>query len=274
MIATNMMTACLKAHAAGPKDAKRVPQDNRAETALTVHLQRQPVIKMPKPVECLNRETPALNRNTVQGPRTSNAHLRAPAKKRSIRAPMTGAMALNRIIGARMHPCPRRAGLRRRWSPQVRPHADFPRYESRLVASGCVSALTWPAFQSFQSCVYWRNPPNSAIVKTKGGTMAQKTRHNGSEDGLVEVCRIWHIRKLSLFGSVLRDDFGPDSDVDVLVEFETGHTPSLFSLERLRVDLSRVFEGRKIDLFTPRSLHPRLEPSIRTTARVQFVAPP
>lgn len=58
-----------------------------------------------------------------------------------------------------------------------------------------------------------------------------------------------HIRRLSLFGSVLRDDFGPASDVDVLVEFEPGHVPGLafFAMEE---ELSRII-GRKVDLNTP-----------------------
>ena len=62
-------------------------------------------------------------------------------------------------------------------------------------------------------------------------------------------CRRHHIRRLSLFGSVLRDDFAPDSDVDVLVEFAPGHTPgfAFFSMEE---ELSEIL-GRKVDLNTP-----------------------
>lgn len=62
-------------------------------------------------------------------------------------------------------------------------------------------------------------------------------------------CQRHHIRKLAFFGSVLRDDFGSDSDVDVLVEFEPGHIPGLqfFSMER---ELSEIL-GRKVDLNTP-----------------------
>jgi len=65
-------------------------------------------------------------------------------------------------------------------------------------------------------------------------------------------CRRHHIRKLSLFGSVLRDDFRPDSDVDVLVEFEPGHVPGLafFAMQR---ELSEIL-GRKVDLNTPQCL--------------------
>jgi len=65
-------------------------------------------------------------------------------------------------------------------------------------------------------------------------------------------CRRHHIRRLSLFGSVLRDDFGPDSDVDVLVEFEPGHTPG-FGFVALERELSQLL-GRRVDLNTPQSL--------------------
>ena len=64
-----------------------------------------------------------------------------------------------------------------------------------------------------------------------------------------DFCRSHHIRRLALFGSVLRSDFEPDSDVDVLVEFEPGHVPGLafFSLES---ELSTLFH-RQVDLNTP-----------------------
>ncbi len=69
---------------------------------------------------------------------------------------------------------------------------------------------------------------------------------------LVDFCRRHHIRKLALFGSVLRDDFRPDSDVDVLVEFEPGHVPGLafFRMERELAELL----GREAQLHTPRFL--------------------
>ncbi|MBW7865872.1 MAG: nucleotidyltransferase family protein [Candidatus Hydrogenedens sp.] len=66
---------------------------------------------------------------------------------------------------------------------------------------------------------------------------------------LAEFCRRNHISRLSLFGSILRDDFGPDSDVDFLVEFEPGKTPSLLTMAGLEIELS-VMLGRKVDLRT------------------------
>ncbi|MBW4647251.1 MAG: nucleotidyltransferase family protein [Kastovskya adunca ATA6-11-RM4] len=69
-----------------------------------------------------------------------------------------------------------------------------------------------------------------------------------------QFCQRHHIRKLSLFGSVLRDDFTPESDIDFLVEFEPGKTPGLFKIVRMEMELSELLEGRKIDLRTPEEL--------------------
>jgi predicted nucleotidyltransferase len=66
-------------------------------------------------------------------------------------------------------------------------------------------------------------------------------------------CERHHIRKLSFFGSVLRDDFTPDSDVDVLVEFEEGTTIGLFGLTRIEREFSELL-GRTVDLHTAGSL--------------------
>jgi predicted nucleotidyltransferase len=66
---------------------------------------------------------------------------------------------------------------------------------------------------------------------------------------LTEFCRTHHIRRLSLFGSVLRDDFRPDSDVDVLVEFEPGYPVGLIRLAGIERELSALL-GRKVDLNT------------------------
>ena len=74
------------------------------------------------------------------------------------------------------------------------------------------------------------------------------------KDKIANFCRKTHIRRLAFFGSVLRDDFGPDSDVDVLVEFEPGHTPGLIGLTRMERDLSELLGGRKVDMRTPEDL--------------------
>lgn len=71
---------------------------------------------------------------------------------------------------------------------------------------------------------------------------------------LAESCRRHHIRRLSLFGSALREDFGPDSDVDVLVEFEPGHTPGLAVVD-VEEELSALLGGRRVDMVNPRYLN-------------------
>jgi predicted nucleotidyltransferase len=73
-------------------------------------------------------------------------------------------------------------------------------------------------------------------------------------DKVEEFCRRNHIRRLSFFGSILRDDFGPDSDIDVLVEFEPGHVPGLIRLAGMELELSQLLGDRKVDLNTPMCL--------------------
>jgi predicted nucleotidyltransferase len=85
-----------------------------------------------------------------------------------------------------------------------------------------------------------------------------------------EFCRRHHVRRLALFGSVLREDFTPASDVDVLVEFEPGHVPGLafFDMER---ELSAIL-GRKVDLNTPGFLSRYFRDRILAEAEDQYVA--
>ena len=87
--------------------------------------------------------------------------------------------------------------------------------------------------------------------------------------GLAAFCRRHHIRKLSLFGSVLGDAFGPDSDVDVLVEFEPGHTPGL-SLIQMQDELSSLLGGRNVDLVTPKFLNRRIRDKVIAEVRVEY----
>jgi predicted nucleotidyltransferase len=88
---------------------------------------------------------------------------------------------------------------------------------------------------------------------------------------VAEYCRRHHIRKLSLFGSVLRDDFRPDSDVDVLVEFEPGHVPGFFGLAGIELELTELI-GRKVDLRTPGDLSRYFRDDVLATAEVQYAA--
>ena len=88
---------------------------------------------------------------------------------------------------------------------------------------------------------------------------------------LNEFCRRYHIRKLAYFGSVLREDFGPQSDVDILVEFEEGHTPGLSFID-IQDELSRLLGGREVDLVTPKFLNHRIRERVLREAQVAYGA--
>lgn len=91
-----------------------------------------------------------------------------------------------------------------------------------------------------------------------------------SKGQLDEFCRRNHVANISLFGSVLREDFGPESDVDVLVEFEEGHTPGFFGLARMEKELSALFD-REVDLRTPQDLSRYFRDEVTGSAAVQYV---
>ncbi|MBI4198026.1 MAG: nucleotidyltransferase family protein [Chloroflexi bacterium] len=90
------------------------------------------------------------------------------------------------------------------------------------------------------------------------------------KDLVAEFCQRHHIRTLALFGSVLRDDFRPDSDLDVLVEFEPGHTPGLIFFE-MEAELSALL-GRKVDLNTPQFLSRYFRQKVIGEAETYYVA--
>jgi predicted nucleotidyltransferase len=87
---------------------------------------------------------------------------------------------------------------------------------------------------------------------------------------IAEFCRRNHIRRLALFGSVLRDDFGPESDVDVLVEFEPGHRLG-FAFFAVQEELSRLL-GRKVDLNTRQDLSRYFRDEVARTAEPIYEA--
>ena len=92
------------------------------------------------------------------------------------------------------------------------------------------------------------------------------------DDQLAQFCQKHHIRKLSLFGSVLKGTARPDSDVDLLVEFEPEHVPGLIRLAGMEFELSNMLAGRKVDLRTPRDLSRRFRDEVVRTAEVQYAA--
>ena len=88
---------------------------------------------------------------------------------------------------------------------------------------------------------------------------------------LAGFCRRAHIRRLAFFGSVLGKDFRPDSDVDVLVEFEPDHEPGFLALARMEGDLSAII-GREVDLLTPEDLSQYFRDRVLADAQVQYAA--
>lgn len=87
---------------------------------------------------------------------------------------------------------------------------------------------------------------------------------------LSDFCRRHHIRKLSFFGSVLRDDFRPDSDVDVLVEFEPGRVPGFIRLAGIEAELSALLGGRVVDVRTVEDLSPYFRDEVIASAELQY----
>jgi len=88
-------------------------------------------------------------------------------------------------------------------------------------------------------------------------------------DKVAEFCRSNRIRKLSLFGSVLRSDFSPKSDVDVLVEFEPDARVGLIKFAGIEIELSRLL-GRKVDLSTPNSLSKYFRDQVINEAQTEY----
>ena len=99
----------------------------------------------------------------------------------------------------------------------------------------------------------------------------KKTAIDLPKNKIAEFCKRNHIRKLSLFGSVVRDDFKQGSDIDVLVEFEPGHVPGLnfFTME---IELSQLL-GQKVDLNTPQFLSRYFREQVLAESETLYDAP-
>src|SRR5437763_85127 len=98
---------------------------------------------------------------------------------------------------------------------------------------------------------------NSSLHGNGLGQTRMKVIHiEFPEQEIAQFCCVNHISRLSLFGSVLREDFRPDSDIDVLVEFEPDYVPGLIRLAGMEMDLSRLFGGRRVDMNTVECLSP------------------
>jgi predicted nucleotidyltransferase len=84
-------------------------------------------------------------------------------------------------------------------------------------------------------------------------------------------CERYYIQRLAIYGSVLRDDFDQDSDIDVLVDFMPGHVPGFFRLFDMEEELSVIFGGRKVDLRTREDLSRYFRDKVVAEAQVQYV---
>jgi hypothetical protein len=98
------------------------------------------------------------------------------------------------------------------------------------------------------------------------------TKINMPKDKIAVFCKENHIRKLSLFGSALRDNFNFDSDIDFLVEFEAGKVPGLIGISRMERELSEILGGRKVDMRTLQDLSKYFRDDVLAHAEVQYAA--
>ena len=90
------------------------------------------------------------------------------------------------------------------------------------------------------------------------------------EGDIAAFCERHHVLKLALFGSVIRQDFRPGSDVDVLVEFVPGKGPGLIGMAGMEQELSSMIGGRRVDLRTPAELSPYFRDHVVAEARAQY----
>ena len=101
--------------------------------------------------------------------------------------------------------------------------------------------------------------------------MAYSLEQKISKSKLTEFCKKNHISKLSVFGSAIRDELQPDSDIDLLVEFEESHVPGLFSIIKMEMELTEIL-GRKVDLRTPEDLSRYFRDEVIRNAKLQYQA--
>ena len=98
------------------------------------------------------------------------------------------------------------------------------------------------------------------------------SRLSYDKGALAQLCRRRRIRRLALFGSVLKGAERPDSDIDFLVEFEPGAVPGLLGLAAIEAELSDLLGGRRVDLRTPQELSRYFRDEVVRSAEVQFAA--
>jgi predicted nucleotidyltransferase len=99
--------------------------------------------------------------------------------------------------------------------------------------------------------------------------MQAKSNINIPSEKIEKFCKKHHIRKLSLFGSALRDDFSPESDLDILVEFDPAHIPGFIRLAGMEIELTEIL-GRKVDMRTAQDLSRYFREDVLNSAKVQY----
>ena len=100
--------------------------------------------------------------------------------------------------------------------------------------------------------------------------MKAERANNITKEQIADFCKKNQIRKFAFYGSVLRDDFGPESDIDVLVELEPNHTIGLFEIAGMEIELSELMGGKKVDLRTPQDLSKYFRDKVIAEAAVQY----
>jgi len=99
--------------------------------------------------------------------------------------------------------------------------------------------------------------------------MTKKMHIELPKEKIKEFCKRHHIRKLSLFGSALRDDFSPESDLDILVEFDPAHIPGFIRLAGMEIELTEIL-GRKVDMRTAQDLSRYFRDEVLNSSKVQY----
>lgn len=108
------------------------------------------------------------------------------------------------------------------------------------------------------------NPPSI------GRIMGRQENIDLDKEKIRAFCEVNGIQRLSLFGSVLTDRFGPESDVDVLIDFLPGSVPGFFRLAAIEADLAKLFGKARVDLRTPQDLSRHFRDQVLATAEVQY----
>jgi predicted nucleotidyltransferase len=123
-----------------------------------------------------------------------------------------------------------------------------------------------PVFKEIRNLMTRLSVRESSIMPALPGLLSRRLKIN--RPALTGFCRQNHVQKLSLFGSVLRADFKPESDIDVLVEFQPGKPPGFLKLAGMEEELSTLIGGRKVDLRTPQDLSKHFRDQVLQEAQV------